>query len=164
MKDLNITIVSKKHHSIKNLVGVSPISDGAERPSEHIQFGQQDREFRDSEKNQTASGDQDGAATPRYLFNIDTPCFDYSANTRCQTPNILVRNVFFFIFFFYFIAWFGILCGNFFFFLDQRLIWFVRENYCNCASCGKFRTNEFFKHAYEISKSRPHKRIFDARK
>ncbi len=49
-------------------------------------------------------------------------------------------------------------------FLDQRLILFVRENYCNCASRGKFCANEFFKHAYKISKSSQHKRIFDVRK
>ncbi len=50
------------------------------------------------------------------------------------------------------------------FFLGQQLILFVRENYCNCASCGKSCANEFFKHAYKISKSRLHKRVFDVRK
>jgi hypothetical protein len=47
-------------------------------------------------------------------------------------------------------------------FSGQRLIWFVREDYCNCASPSKFCANEFFKRAYKISKSRPHKHIFDA--
>jgi hypothetical protein len=50
-------------------------------------------------------------------------------------------------------------------FLGQHLIFFfVRENYSDCASRGKFRANEFFKRAYKISKFRLHKRIFDARK
>jgi hypothetical protein len=42
----------------------------------------------------------------------------------------------------------------------QGLIPFVRENYCNCGSGGKFRANEFFKCAYNISKLRPHKHFF----
>jgi hypothetical protein len=50
------------------------------------------------------------------------------------------------------------------FFLGQQLIPFVREHYCNCASSKKFCANEFFKHIDKISKSRLHKRIFDARK
>ncbi len=51
--------------------------------------------------------------------------------------------------------------GNF---LDQQLIMFAHENHCNCASRGTFGADEFFKCAYEISKSRQHKRIFDGRK
>jgi hypothetical protein len=40
----------------------------------------------------------------------------------------------------------GCVVGNNFI-LDQQLIQFVRENYCNCASCRKFHANEFFKNA-----------------
>jgi hypothetical protein len=71
-----------------------------------------------------------------------------------QTPKILAPNVY----------WLHSLesYGNFF--LGQELIPFVRNNYCNCASCGKFRANEYFKRACKICKSRPHKRISDARK
>jgi hypothetical protein len=34
------------------------------------------------------------------------------------------------------------------FFLGQRLILFVRENFCNGASRRRFPSNEFFKRAY----------------
>ncbi len=52
------------------------------------------------------------------------------------------------------------------FLLGQRLIPFVRGNYCNCASRRKFHANEFefFKRACKISKLRPPERIFDARR
>jgi hypothetical protein len=46
--------------------------------------------------------------------------------------------------------------------LGQQLLPFVRENYWNCASHGKFCANEIFKRAHKISKLRPHKRIFYA--
>jgi hypothetical protein len=61
------------------------------------------------------------------------------------------------------VAQFRILRGLFFlasdwFHLCVKIIAVVHPTY------GKFCTNEFFKHAYEIFKSRPHKRLFDADK
>ncbi len=70
---------------------------------------------------------------------MDTPCFDYLAIYSVSN----VKNPF-----------------------AQRfkLILFVSENFCNCASHRKFGANEFFKHTYKISIFRLHKRIFDDRK
>jgi hypothetical protein len=79
-------------------------------------------------------------------------CFDYSAIYLVLNAENVVL-----------VAHFGILWRQFLF-LGQRLIHFVRENYCNCARLMKFHVNEFFKRAYKISKLRPHKRIFDVRK
>jgi hypothetical protein len=73
---------------------------------------------------------------------------------RCQTPKILAHNICFSC-----AVWNPM--GNYIF-LGQQLILFVRENYCNCASRGKFHANEFFKRTYKISKWRPQKRIFGA--
>ncbi len=91
----------------------------------------------------------------RRTFKFPTPCFDYLAIYSVSNAKNPCAQCFFYL-----------RCLESYgeSFLGQLLILFVRENYCNCASCMKFCTNEFFKHAYKISKTRPHKRIFDARK
>jgi hypothetical protein len=94
------------------------------------------------------------SSTNGHIASSIPPCFLYSAIYSVSDSKNPSAQCFF---------WLRSL-GSYGIFLGQQLISFVLENYCNCASCGKFCANEFFKHAYKISKSRPHKRIFDARK
>jgi hypothetical protein len=75
-------------------------------------------------------------------------CFHYSAIYALGVKHQKsLLGTFIFIIFFGGAAWNPM--GNFFFGPgSQRLIPFVRENYCNCASCQKFCANEFFKLAH----------------
>lgn len=82
------------------------------------------------------------------------PCFDFGHLNPVSNAKIPCSQRFFFP------VWNPV--GNLF--LILQLIPFVCENFCNCASRGKFRRNEFFKLAYKISKLRLQKCILDARK
>ncbi len=85
------------------------------------------------------------------IWVVQAPCFNYSAiYLVSNAKNPWTQRYF---------GW--AVWNPMWIFLGQRLILFVHENRCNCASRGKFCANEFFKRAYKISKSRPHKRIFD---